>query len=197
MNIVSQTSDQMALKDSNYWGVFIAIITILFGFFFTFESIVTSPTGPVVGGIICWIIALAVAFIAIFLSPSFMFSINKTDGTILFHLKRIILSKTQTYQIADISRIELRKAYKNTSKGTQVITQSVIVFKNGSEIPLEGKKAESALGAFGFVVGGDSAKQKKELSISEQVATFINVPFQEISPDNNSSGIELPGGIQL
>jgi hypothetical protein len=197
MKIVSQTSDQMVLKDSNYWGAFIAAVTILFGFFFTFEAITTSPTGPVIGGVICWIIALAVAFTAIFMSPSFMFSINKSDDTILFHLKRIILSKTETYQIGDISRIELRKAYRNTSKGTQVITQSVIIFKDGKEIPLEGKKAEAALGVFGFVIGGDSAKQTKELSISQQVATFINVPFQEISPDNHSSGIELPGGIQL
>jgi hypothetical protein len=51
--------------------------------------------------------------------------------------------------------------------------------------------------AVGVVMGGDSKKQTKELSVSEQVATFINVPFQEISPDNNSSGIELPGGIKL
>jgi ABC-type multidrug transport system permease subunit len=197
MKIISQTESEMTLKDSNYWGVFIAIITILFGFFFTFESIVTSPIGPIIGGVICWIIALAVAFIAIFLCPSLTFVINKSDGIIFFHMKRIILSKTATYQIGDVSRIELRKAYRNTSKGTQVITQSVIIFKDGTEVPLEGKKAEAALGAFGFVMGGDSAKQKKELSISEQVATFINVPFQEISPDNNSSGIELPGGIQL
>jgi hypothetical protein len=197
MKIINQTSDQMVLKDSNYWGAFVAVVVILFGLFFSFSGFATNPSSPIITGVILWIIALAVAFIAIFLSPSYMFSINKSNGTILFHLKRIILSKTQTYQISDIARIELRKAYKNTSKGTQVITQSVIIFKDNTEIPLEGKKAESALGAFGVVVGGNSAKQKKELSISEQVATFIGVPFQELSPDNNSSGIGLPGGIQL
>ena len=185
----------MAFKDSNYWGAFIAVVVALFGLFFTFVPFGSS--NAVMGDIILWIIALVVIFILIFLCPSLTFSINKSDGTIFFHMKRIILSKTATYQIGDVSRIELRKVYRNTSKGTQVVTQSVIIFKDGKEIPLEGKKAEAALGAFGFVMGGDSAKQTKELSVSEQVANFINVPFQEISPDNNSSGIELPGGIQL
>lgn len=194
MKIISQTSDQMVLKDSNGWGVFIAVITILFGFLFTFWG---TSGGFGIGNIIFWIIALAVAFTAIFMNPSFMLSINKSGGTIFFHMKRIILSKTATYQISDIARIELRKIYRNTNKGTQVVTQSVIIFKDGSEVPLEGKKAERPMGVFGMVMGGDSAKQTKELSISEQAANFIGVPFQEISPDNNSAGINLPGGIQL
>lgn len=126
-----------------------------------------------------------------------MLVINKGDGTIFFHMKRIVLPKTATYQISDIARIELRKVYRNTNKGTEVVTQSVFIFKDGSEVPLEGKKAERPMGAFGIVMGGNSAKQTKEILISEQVANFISVPFQEISPDNNSSSIELPGGIQL
>jgi hypothetical protein len=198
MKIASQTSDQMVLKDSNYWGVFIAVITIFFGFFFDFFGATTGSGSFGIGDIILWIIALAVAFTAIFMNPSFMLAINKSDGTIFFHMKRIVLSKTATYQIGNIARIELRKVYRNTSKGgTEVVTQSVIIFKDGSEIPLEGKKAEKPMGAFGVVMGGDSAKQTKELSTSQQVASFINVPFQEISPENNSSGIGLPGGIQL
>jgi hypothetical protein len=195
MKIASQTSDQMVLKDSNMWGAFIAVITILFGFLFTFWGL-TGSFG--IGDVIFWIIALAVAFTAIFMNPSFMIAINKGDGTIFFHMKRIVLSKTATYQITDIMRIELRKVYRNTSKGgTEVVTQSIFIFKNGKEVPLEGKKAEKPMGMLGIVVGGHSAKQTKELSTSQQVASFINVPFQEISPENNSSGIGLPGGIQL
>jgi hypothetical protein len=64
MKIASQTSDQMVLKDSNGWGAFIAVITILFGFLFTFWG---TTGGFGIGNIIFWIIALAVAVVDPFL----------------------------------------------------------------------------------------------------------------------------------
>jgi hypothetical protein len=54
----------MVLKDSNGWGAFIAVITILFGFLFTFWG---TTGGFGIGNIIFWIIALAVAVVDPFL----------------------------------------------------------------------------------------------------------------------------------
>jgi hypothetical protein len=69
-----------------------------------------------------------------------------------------------------------------------LVAQSVIVFRDGREIPLDHQKT-SSLTTVGSVVlmGGQGA----ETAIAAQVAKFLNVPFQEIAPPNMGMNIQL------
>lgn len=37
MKIISQTPNQMILRDSNYWGIFMGSVVIIFGILFIFS----------------------------------------------------------------------------------------------------------------------------------------------------------------
>jgi hypothetical protein len=191
MKIASQTADQIVLKDSNYKGIVIACGFILVGIILSFGIAANPQIWNIIG---TWAVILLIAFYTIFTSPSFLIVIDKSSGAISYHMKRIILSKNDTYQIINIVRIEWRKMFRRSGKGTQIVTQSVIVFKDGSEMPLEGKKAENGFG-FSVILGGNSSADNKDISLSKQIADFIGVPLQEVEP--TPSGIELPGGIQI
>ena len=75
------------------------------------------------------------------------------------------------------------------------MSQSIIVFKDGIELPLDSQKDSSGniglLNTTSVLMGGSS----KENFIANQVAIFIGVPFQEISP-MNSTAVNV-GGINL
>ena len=79
-----------------------------------------------------------------------------------------------------------------------LVSQSVIVFKDGQELPLDHQKDASSGISLGpaVMMGG----QGKEMAIATQVANFLGVPFQEIAPPGGGGmGINIggPGGIQL
>jgi hypothetical protein len=72
-----------------------------------------------------------------------------------------------------------------------LVAQSVIVFKDGREVPLDHQKTSSTttIGS-AVLMGGQGA----ETAIAAQVAKFLNVPFLEIMPPNMSAGINIIGG---
>jgi hypothetical protein len=76
-------------------------------------------------------------------------------------------------------------------------SQTVILFKDGTEMPLENVKKRS--GGNGLIGAGVMmAGEGKERSISQQVATFIGIPFEEMgsgAPQINIGG--TGGGISL
>jgi hypothetical protein len=77
-----------------------------------------------------------------------------------------------------------------------LISQSVIIFKNGQELPLDHQKSSSGMQlGVAVVMGGSGA----EVAIANQVAQFLGVPFQEIAPPASGINVGLggSGGIQL
>ena len=78
-----------------------------------------------------------------------------------------------------------------------LVAQSVVVFKEGQELPLDHPKQSSSMSVGPTVL---MSGQGKEVAIATQVANFLGVPFQEIAPPNSGMGINTgggPGGIQL
>lgn len=73
--------------------------------------------------------------------------------------------------------------------------QSVIVLKDGTEIPLENIKSSGGTSIGSAVLMGGTGK---ELSMANQVANFLGVPFQEVGPGSgtNVAGAGF-GGISL
>jgi len=187
MKIVSQSSDQMALLDSNVAkNVFIGIVVIgvsVYGAYYLFGA-----NGQQAWKVM-WIpvIGFLVGLIMIFAASSISVVIGKSQGQIVFSKKRILGGTTQAQNISDAVRVELRRgSYRQSTPnqqgfsmngGQQVMeSQTVILFKDGTEMPLENMKKRSGGGG---IIGADvmMAGEGKELSISQQVATFMGVPF--------------------
>jgi hypothetical protein len=144
----------------------------------------------------------------ILFSSSITVEINKATGQIGYQTKRLIGGRVVTFAIADILRIETRKQWKMESSGTSgnrgvsmprqvLVSQSVIVFKDGREVPLDHQKSSSGMSVGSAVLMGG---QGAEVAIANQVASFLGVPFQEIAPPGSGAGINIgggPGGVQL
>jgi hypothetical protein len=206
MKIVSQTADEMVLKDNNIisksiWGV---ILVGSGGFVLYLNHI--NLIALFVGGAF-----VIVGLISILFAVSITVIIQKGRGQFLFQDKGLIKNQSRAYNIADVIRIEMRNDYQMQTSSMQgriysrpvMIYQSVIVMKDGIEIPLESIKTPGQLGISSMTVlrGGES----KEISIGQQVVTFMGVPFQEIGAPNPGIGIDInprqyppgSGGMQL
>jgi hypothetical protein len=201
MKIINQTTDELMLKEGNASGIIFGIIFILAGIALGFYSHFTvSPALWVALGL------LVVGIVTIFISSSITVDFSKTSGQITYQTKRLVGGKTTTYAIADVLRVETRKSWRmeqGTRTGNTIsaprqvlVFQSVMVFKDGQELPLDHQNNSSGMSIGGAVMMGGSGK---EVAIANQVATFLGVPFQEIAPPSSGMGINLGsiGGIQL
>lgn len=203
MKIVSQTSDEMVLREGSASGISFGIIFVIIGplvWYYLRSS----------NSIVIWV-ALAfvvIGFVTILFSSSITVNANKTSGQILYQKKRLIGGSNATYAIADVLRIETRKEWRMENFGTSenrgvsvprqvLVSQSVIVFKDGREVPLDHQKSSSGMSIGPAVLMGG---QGAEVAIATQMANFLGVPFQEIAPPTSGMGINIgggPGGIQL
>ena len=141
----------------------------------------------------------AVGLAVILFSSSITVSANKASGRLFYQKKRLIGGQSSTYAIADIFRIETRRQWRmeNTAPSGNrtdsmprqvLVAQSVVVFKDGRELPLDHQKTSSSTTVGGVVLMGG---QGKEVAIAARVANFLSVPFQEIAPPNTSLGINI------
>ena len=198
MKIVNQTTDELTLKDGNAQGIIIGIIFTTIGIVLGFYShFVVGTTLWIALGL--FVIGLAV----VFMSSSISVDMTKSNGQIIYQTKRIIGGKTTTYAINNVMRIETRKSWRmeganNTGQNGMsmprqvLVSQSVILFKDGQELPLDHQSRGSTMSMGGAVLMGGSGK---EVAIANQVATFLGVPFQEIAPPNGGMG--MSGGINV
>jgi len=197
MKIISQSSDELVLKEGSASGIVMGVVLVIAGGLV--EYFLRQSNSYVI-----WIaLALAVVgLVAILFSSSITVIANKANSQVVYQKKRLIGAQNSTYAIADIFRIETRKQWRvqNTPPaGNQgasmpqpvLVAQSVIVFKDGRELALDHQKNSSST-SIGSVVlmGGQGA----ETAIAAQVAKFLGVPFQEIAPPNMGMGINIIGG---
>jgi hypothetical protein len=195
MKIVNQTTDQIVLKEG-YSILWILIDTAFFilGGFFTYKTLTTS------GNIFAnnnWLWPVFSIFgLLLFL---FIYSItiifDKTNNQIKYTKKWLVHKQLSSYAINDVLRIETRKEWRSsTQKGRTypvLYFKSLILFKDGQELPLDHERQVSLSGT------------GKEAVVANQIATFLGVPFQQVDPPNISSGIGMTGtginigGIQL
>jgi hypothetical protein len=194
MKIASQSSDELILQEGSTSGIVVGVVLAVAG---VLAGIFLRQTAPFV----IWIaLALVVIGIAVVLfASSITVSANRRNGQMVYEKKRLVGTQTKSYAIADVFRIETRKQWRvdNTPQsgnqaGTmpqpKLVAQSVIVFKNGSELPLDHEKTSSTTTVGSMVLMGG---QGAETAIAAQVAQFLNVPFQEIMPPNMSSGVNI------
>ena len=197
MKITNQTADELMLKEGDAKSIVIGIILILagvgIGFYIHFA--VSNPLWVALG-------LLVVGLVVTFMSSSIGVAMSKTNGQIMYQTKRLIGGKTAMYSIGDVLRIETRKSWQmeNNNSGGRggsmprqvLVSQSVIVFKDGQELPLDHQKSSSGMTIGTAVMMAGSGK---EVAIANQVAAFLGVPFQEIAPPSGQIGINI--GVRL
>jgi len=197
MKIVSESADELVLREGGASGMIAGAVCVIAGvlaWYFLHQS----------NAYVVWIaLAVVVAgFAAILFSSSITVAANKGSGQVFYQKKRLIGGQNSTYPIGDIFRIETRKQWRveNTpASGNQggsmaqpvLVAQSVIVFKDGREVPLDHQKSSSGTSVGSVVLMGG---QGAETAIAAHVAKFLDVPFQEIAPPNMSAGINIIGG---
>jgi multisubunit Na+/H+ antiporter MnhC subunit len=194
MKIISQSADELVLKEGSATGIAIGIAFAIAGVFAGYRFHSANP-------MVIWI-ALAVIVIGmavILLSSSITVSANKRSGQLLYQKKRLIGGKDSTYAIADVFRIETRRQWRIENRPPAenqgdsmpqpvLVSQSVIVFRDGRELPLDHQKTASTTSVGSVVLMGG---QGAEAALASQVANFLNVPFQEIAPPNPGLGIGI------
>jgi hypothetical protein len=193
MKIVSQTSDELVLTEGSASRVILGIVISIVGIGIGIFSHASSPAA-------IWIaIGLFIIGLAVMLfSSSISVDINKTGGQLIYKKKSLIKGKTMAYAIADILRIETRKEWRMESSNAGnrgvsmprqvLVSQSIIVLKDGVELPIDHQKSSSGMST--VLMSG----QGKEVAIADQVANFLGVPFQEIAPPAGGMGINIGGG---
>ena len=133
----------------------------------------------------------------ILLGSTITVDILKSQNKILYGKKSLIRNSLTNYDLSNVLRVETRKAWQTRSNGNRggyqqiLVSQSVIVFKDGSEIPIDNQNSGSSL-TFGAGIIGSG--QARETIIANQVAQFIGMPFQEIDPPNQNIGM---GGMNM
>jgi len=194
MKIVSQSADELVLKEGSATGIAVGAVFAIAGMFIGYRFHASNP-------MVIWI-ALAVILIGlavILFSSSITVSANKATGQLSYEKKRLIGGKSSTYAIADIFRIETRKQWRienRAASGNQggsvpepvLVAQSVIIFQDGRELALDHQKTSSTTQVGSLVVMGG---QRSETAIAARMAEFLNVPFQEIAPLGGGTGIGI------
>ncbi len=201
MKIINQTENELILKDGSFSNIFIGIIFCLIGIFLGYQSYGTNEMLSLGMGAIFFIIGIFL----ILKNSTITVDFSKLNNKFSYQKKSLIKNEINVYNFSDVTRIETRKQWEARNSSSErngistsrqvLVSQSIIVFKDGIELPLDSQKDSSGniglLNTTSVLMGGSS----KENFIANQVAIFIGVPFQEISP-MNSTAVNV-GGINL
>jgi len=191
MKITSQSTNELVLTEGSTSGIIVGVAFITAG---VLAELFLRQNGPLVTWIGLGMIVIGI--VIVLFSSSITVVMNKTSGRVDYQKKRMLGGKNATYLIADIFRIETRKQWQMQNTGQSgnlppqrvLVAQSVMVFRDGRELPLDHQKTSSSTSVGGAVLMGG---QGAETAIAAQVAAFLNVPFQEIMPPNMGSGINI------
>jgi len=194
MKIISQSADELVLKEGSASGMAIGAVFIIAGVVVWYLGHASNP-------MVVWVaLALAVVgIVTILMSSSITVNANRASGQLTYQKKRLIGGQNTTYAISDVFRIETRKQWRieNTANSSNqdvstpqqvLVAQSVIVFKDGRELALDHQKTSSSMSVGSVVLMGG---QGAEVAMAAKVASFLNVPFEEIAPPNFGSGMQI------
>jgi hypothetical protein len=211
MKIISETKDELIMKEGSTSGIVMGSMFLVAGICVAIfrDKVAASFSSASAHTIVLGIAAAlcVIGLLAILLSSAITVGINKTTGNLLYEKKRLIGGASTTYAIVDVLRIETRRQWQmqnaaanqnqpGTMQQPVLVAQSVIVFKDGREVALDHQKNSSSTAVGGAVL---MSGQGKEVALANRIATFMGVPFQEISPPNMGMGINIigTGGTQI
>ena len=200
MKIIKQTTDELVTKDSGgsyVFGVLFLLIGIG-GIYLYFKN-----GQPALVAIIVPAVFTIAAIFMILKKTTTIVDINKTTGKISFNRNSLIGSQSSEYDIANAQSIELRESsytttntmnqpqgisFGNNYNTNRVLThQTVLLMKDGTELPLESIKSSnnSSFSVMGVQTGVLMGGRGQMFAQSNAVAQFIGVPFNDIAGATN------------
>jgi len=199
MKIIKQNESELVTKDGNMFGSIFGLIFVGIGIFIFFSA---GSKNALFAGIFA-----AFGLVIAFLNNVIIASFNKTSGEFIFQKKRLIGVKNVNYSIANIFRIETRENWKseNVNSGNNnrsfsrpvLYSSSVVVFKDGTEVIISKPQKKSSDLTIMNVPLSFNKGQSADVVAANQVANFLNVPFQEFIPPSGGMGINLGQGIKI
>ena len=213
MKIISQTADEMVLKDTGGFADFILNI-ILFsifvgvgGFFvYAYFFLLPVPGFPKdsVSIILGSILIVAGSWSFIFTKHNSVF-VDKARNKIFLSKKSLVRKILNEYNISDVAKVELRKTwrqqygspYGNQNQGLNFTSQSNQVLNVGLFLILKDASESLLFSTIRTLTNGINVNgviipvgvQNKESLVAKQFADFLNVPFQEVAPPSIGMGI--------
>jgi hypothetical protein len=151
MKIMSQSSDELVLHEGSFQGIAIGVACVAAGVLGAYFLHATKPLALWIG---LAVVVLGVGVICF--ASSITVGATKPSDRLVYEKKRIVGTKTDTYKISEVLRIETRKQWRienaaPPNRGTAnppqpvLVAQSVIVFKSGKELPLDHQKNSSSM----------------------------------------------------
>lgn len=188
MKILEDSDRKIVLKDSNWGGFVVGIILLLASFYFMYR-LIPFPMGFDIKLLLIPGLLFLIGALLFFTSNSTTSTFDKDGNVITFVKKSILGTRNKTYQLDQVARLEMREqVIMNNSRQTQGINmggtpqvqfQLVMVLKDGTEIPLDHLKSPATTSFGGVAIMGGTGTEKV---IGQKLATFLGVPYQEISP---------------
>jgi hypothetical protein len=190
MKITTHSEEELELTDGSM-GSTVGILIFVLGLFPYLVFALAEPRPPQPGDSQYAVPALigmgllvnSIGIAVILFSYTIVVNTNKTSGQIRYQWKRMANPFSETYAAADVLRIEKRKRLRSSPHSARIwLYQFVIVFKDGKERTLNHWHSCSIQGAGGsMVVRG---REEPETAVAAQFATFLNVPFHEVTPSD-------------
>lgn len=195
MKILEESDRKIVLKDSNWGGLIFGAVITLGSLYFAYQS---NPFALEfdIKTLIFPGIFLFVGLLLLLTSNITTITLDKSANKIDFNKKGILGARNKNYPLNQIIKVDMREQIvisrsTNSNQGfnpgtPQLQFQTVLVFKDGTEIPLDHLKSPSTSNIGGVtIMGGVGTEQV----IGQKIATFLGVPFQKISP---MGGVEPP-----
>ncbi|MEO5646504.1 MAG: hypothetical protein ABIO57_01905 [Candidatus Paceibacterota bacterium] len=213
MKIINQTVDRMELKDGSGGRIFFGLVFVIAGIGSSYVAYANHTGGffPYIFSAVFAVIGLLTAVNAPFINVS----IDKSAGKIVIKKKTMISGSNSEYDLTNVQTVELREGtyiiqnnngqqqgFSMQSTAQQGLSyQTILVMKDGTEVPLENIKNPSSnsntiniMGASTPVLMGGRGAM---FAISNQVAQFIGVPFKEIMPNGMAANAPLVNSSEI
>lgn len=198
MKILEESELRIVLKDSNWGGLIFGIVITLGSLFFAYQS---NPFAKEfdIKTLIFPGIFLLVGLLLLFTSKITTITLDKNINKIEFIKKGILGVSSKNYPLNQIIKVDLREQIivtrtNNNNRGFNAGTprlqfQTVLVLRDGAEIPLGRLKSPATASIGGAVIMSGVGTEQV---IGQKIATFLGVPFEKNSP----MGGAMPPSIQ-
>lgn len=169
MKIVSRNENLLVIKDLGISNWIMAIICLSIGAGVLYSQLINANlvTG-IVGGLF-----FAVGLYLVIINEATTISVDKTEQKVFIKRSKLFSSESESYNFSEITKIILTEHSSRSDKGGRTVSYDIqLILNNGQHISFVNDSS---------TVNPAFAKKKKHVEVAKEVATFVGVPFEELS----------------
>jgi len=189
VKVVSETQNQLILKQNRYSNIFLGIVLFLAGIG---VFLIAHQTAPKILSLVFLIIGILIIIFTKFIT----INIDKTQNSFSLIAAGLLGKKKTNIALDQIKEVSLEEyvstqyniAGQNANMGspmaqTNIVYDLVFYLKDGQGIPIQIKSGGNTfinglpIGGFGSLLG-----RNKNVELGNKIATFIGIPFIDRRP---------------